>query len=64
MHGDEAVAVFTYLRQRPEAVVAAQEPPLMRSAKLMRESWRLTAKASCRQRRIWRSQPISMALSW
>ena len=58
--GDDAVRVFTYLRQHPEAVMSSHEPPLMRSARLIREVWRLTAKVSCRQRRIWRSRPISM----
>jgi high-affinity iron transporter len=37
-HGDEAVLVLSYLRQHPEAVVSSQEPPLMRSSRLMRES--------------------------
>jgi high-affinity iron transporter len=37
-HGADAGLVFSYLRQRPEALVSAQEPPLMLSARLMRES--------------------------
>jgi high-affinity iron transporter len=37
-HGADAGLVFSYLRQRPEAVVLSQEPPLMHSARLIRES--------------------------
>src|SRR5262245_52304994 len=37
-HGDDAVPVFAYLRQHPEAVVPAREPPLVHSARIMRES--------------------------
>jgi high-affinity iron transporter len=37
-HGADAVPVFAYLRQHPEAVVSGREPPLVHSARLMRES--------------------------
>ena len=37
-YGDDAVAVFAYLRQAPEAVVSSSESPLARSAALLRDS--------------------------
>ena len=55
-HGDKAVPVFAYLRQHPEAVVPAQEPPLMHSARLIRES--LTAY---RQGQLQAAQDLAVA---
>jgi high-affinity iron transporter len=55
-HGAEAVPVFAYLRQHPEAVVPAREPPLMHSARLMRES--LTAY---RQGQLQAAQDLAVA---
>ena len=37
-HGDDAVRVLDYLRGHPELVVAAAEPPLAQSSRLLRES--------------------------
>jgi high-affinity iron transporter len=37
-HGDDAVRVLAYLRQRPDAVVSVSELPLARSSRLLRES--------------------------
>jgi high-affinity iron transporter len=55
-HGDEAVLVLSYLRQHPEAVVSSQEPPLMRSSRLMRAS--LTAY---RQGQLQAAQDLAVA---
>jgi high-affinity iron transporter len=55
-HGDDAVPVFTYLRQRPEAVVSSHEPPLMRSARLLRESL-----AAYRQGQLQAAQDLAVS---
>jgi high-affinity iron transporter len=55
-HGDDATLVLSYLRQHPEALVSAQESPLMRSARLMRES--LTAY---RQGQLQAAQELAVA---
>jgi high-affinity iron transporter len=50
------VPVFTYLRQRPEAVVSSHEPPLMRSARLLRESL-----AAYRQGQLQAAQDLAVS---
>ena len=55
-YGDDAVLVLSYLRQHPEAVVSSQEPPLMHSARLIRES--LTAY---RQGQLQAAQDLAVA---
>jgi high-affinity iron transporter len=55
-HGDDAVPVFAYLRQHPEAVVSSHEPPLMHSARLMRES-----VAAYRQGQLQTAQDLAVS---
>lgn len=55
-HGDDAVLILSHLRQSPEAVVSSQEPPLMHSARLIRES--LTAY---RQGQLQAAQDMAVA---
>jgi high-affinity iron transporter len=55
-HGDDAVPVFAYLRQHPETVVSSHEPPLMRSARLLRESL-----AAYRQGQLQAAQDLAVS---
>jgi high-affinity iron transporter len=54
--GDDAVRIFTYLRQHPEAVMSSHEPPLMRSARLIRESL-----AAYRQGQLQAAQDLAVS---
>jgi high-affinity iron transporter len=55
-YGDDAGPVFAYLRQHPEAVMAAHESPLTRSARLLRDSL-----AAYRQGQVQAAQDLAVS---